>query len=116
VGVEVARRYPREVVLSALAYIKEHLHKTEAVGLTAVTVLGACDHGGSGLGYQAPSLIAGGPAPLLATWMLPNFGWQAISVYIIACAFLTGAAVVLLPDRSRDQVPASLALARAAGR
>jgi Major Facilitator Superfamily./Sugar (and other) transporter. len=27
-------------------------------------------YAGSGLGYQAASLIAGGPAPLLATWML----------------------------------------------
>ena len=33
--------------------------------------------------------------------MLPNFGWQAISVYIIACAVLTLVAVVLLPDRSK---------------
>ena len=56
-------------------------------------------YGGSGLGYQAASLIAGGPAPLLATWMLPNFGWQAISVYIIACSVITLAAVALLPDR-----------------
>jgi MFS family permease len=56
-------------------------------------------YGGSGLGYQSASLIAGGPAPLLATWMLPNFGWQAISVYIIACAVLTLVAVAVLPDR-----------------
>jgi MFS family permease len=56
-------------------------------------------YGGSGLGYQTASLIAGGPAPLLATWMLPTFGWQAISVYIIACAVLTLVAVALLPDR-----------------
>jgi len=56
-------------------------------------------YGGSGLGYQAASLIAGGPAPLLATWMLPNFGWQAISVYIIACSVITLVAVSMLPDR-----------------
>ena len=56
-------------------------------------------YGGSGLGYQTASLIAGGPAPLLATWMLPTFGWQAISVYIIACSVLTLTAVALLPDR-----------------
>ena len=57
-------------------------------------------YGGSGLGYQLASLIAGGPAPLLATWMLPNFGWQAISVYIIACALITLVAMYYLPDRS----------------
>jgi MFS family permease len=54
-------------------------------------------YAGSGLGYQLASLIAGGPAPLLATWMLPNFGWQAICVYIIACVVLTLIAAALLP-------------------
>ena len=53
-------------------------------------------YAGSGLGYQAASLIAGGPAPLLATWMLPTFGWQAIAVYIIACVVITLAAAALL--------------------
>jgi MFS family permease len=64
-------------------------------------------YAGSGLGYQAASLIAGGPAPLLATWMLPNFGWQAISVYIIACAVLTLIAVALLPDRREADLTAA---------
>jgi MFS family permease len=67
-------------------------------------------YAGSGLGYQAASLIAGGPAPLLATWMLPNFGWQAISVYIIACAVLTLIAVALLPDRREADLTAAPAL------
>ena len=202
---DVLRRYPKQVVLSALlrmseqapfyiytafalTYIKDHLHKSTGIGLAAVTVAGALElflipvfgnlsdrlgrrrvystgallmavvafpfflllntaavgliilgaaliaiphamqygpqssyiaenfptglaYAGSGLGYQAASLIAGGPAPLLATWMLPNFGWQAISVYIIACAVLTLIAVALLPDRSKADVtlaPASV--------
>jgi MFS family permease len=73
-------------------------------------------YAGSGLGYQAASLIAGGPAPLLATWMLPNFGWQAISVYIIACVLITLGAAALLPDRSRGDVAAMPELAPAASR
>jgi len=72
-------------------------------------------YGGSGLGYQTASLIAGGPAPLLATWMLPNFGWQAISVYIIACVVLTLAAVVLLPDRGRASLAATVPVTSATG-
>ncbi|HEY2521421.1 MAG TPA: MFS transporter [Streptosporangiaceae bacterium] len=207
---DVLRRYPRQVVLSALlrmseqapfyiytafalTYIKDHLHKATGVGLAAVTVAGALElflipvfgnlsdrlgrrrvygagallmavvafpfflllntaavgliilgaaliaiphamqygpqssyiaenfptglaYAGSGLGYQAASLIAGGPAPLLATWMLPNFGWQAISVYIIACAVLTLIAVALLPDRSRADLGEAPVLAPVAGR
>jgi MFS family permease len=76
-------------------------------------------YAGSGLGYQAASLIAGGPAPLLATWMLSAFGWQAIAVYIIACVVLTLIAAALLPDRSRAdlaEVPVLTPAGRAAGR
>jgi MFS family permease len=72
-------------------------------------------YGGSGLSYQTASLIAGGPAPLLATWMLASFGWQAISVYIIACVVLTLAAVVLLPDRSRADLTATVRVTSAEG-
>jgi metabolite-proton symporter len=72
-------------------------------------------YGGSGLGYQLASLIAGGPAPLLAAWMLPNFGWQAISVYIIACVVLTLTAVILLPDRSKADLSATVPLTSSAG-
>jgi MFS family permease len=72
-------------------------------------------YGGSGLGYQTASLIAGGPAPLLATWMLASFGWQAISVYIIACVVLTLGAVILLPDRSRADLAVTAPLASSAG-
>jgi MFS family permease len=208
--IEVIRRQPKQIVLSALlrmseqapfylytafalAYIKDHLNKSESVGLAAVTVAGALElfliptfghlsdrlgrrpvyatgavlmavaafpaflllntgatgliivgiailaiphslqygpqssyiaesfptglaYAGSGLGYQAASLIAGGPAPLLATWMLPNFGWQAISVYIIACAVLTLAAVALMPDRSKVSIAATPVPAPAPGR
>jgi MFS family permease len=207
---DVIRRYPKEIVLSAflrmseqapfyiytafaLAYIKEHLHKAESVGLAAVTVAAAFElfliptfgnlsdrlgrrrvyatgavlmavvafpafallntgaygliilgvvlmaiphsmqygpqssyiaenfptglaYAGSGLGYQAASLIAGGPAPLLATWMLPNFGWQAISVYIIACVVITLIAVALLPDRSRADLATTPVPTPVAGR
>ncbi len=209
--VEVLRRYPKQVALSALlrmseqapfyiysafalTYIKENLNKGEGLGLAAVTVGGALElilipvfgnlsdtagrrrvyasgamlmgltafpaflllntkvaglvilgvaiiaiphaiqygpqssyiaenfptglaYAGSGLGYQAASLIAGGPAPLLATWMLPNFGWQAISVYIIACVVLTLTATALLPDRSRvDLTEEARELAPVSGR
>jgi hypothetical protein len=48
--------------------------------------------------------------------MLPNFGWQAISVYIIACVLLTLTAVVLLPDRSRAGLPVPTALTPAVSR
>jgi hypothetical protein len=41
--------------------------------------------------------------------MLPHFGWQAICVYIIACAVLTLGAVALLPDRRHADLDAAVA-------
>ncbi|NUR83652.1 MAG: MHS family MFS transporter, partial [Nonomuraea sp.] len=32
-------------------------------------------YGGAGLGYQLASVIAGGPAPLIAVWLLHDYGW-----------------------------------------
>jgi len=69
--------------------------------------------GGSGLGYQLASVVAGGPAPLIATWLLHDFGWQAISVYVILTAVVTLVAVVLLPDRSAADITESASFARA---
>jgi hypothetical protein len=48
--------------------------------------------------------------------VLPDFGQQAVCVYIIACVLLTLTAVVLLPGRSRVDLPVPAALTPAAGR
>jgi MFS family permease len=73
-------------------------------------------YGGSGLGYQGASLIAGGPAPLIATWVLHDYGWPAISTYIIACVVITLVAAALLPDRAKTGVAGSVpAAAQPAG-
>jgi MFS family permease len=61
-------------------------------------------YGGAGIGYQAASIIAGGPAPLLATWLLHDFGWWAISIVMVIASGLTLTATALLPDRSRIDI------------
>ncbi|HUR08582.1 MAG TPA: MFS transporter [Nonomuraea sp.] len=61
-------------------------------------------YGGAGLGYQLASVIAGGPAPLIATWLLHDYGWQAISVFMIIGAVIGFAATLALPDRSRIDI------------
>jgi MFS family permease len=71
-------------------------------------------YAGSGLGYQLASLIAGGPVTLLATWMLPNFSWQARCVYVIACALITLVAAAFLPDRSKADLATAQPVSAAA--
>ncbi len=92
------------IVILAIPHSIQYGPQSSYIAESFPTRLG---YAGSGLGYQLASLIAGGPAPLLATWILPNFGWQAICVYIIACAVLTLAASALLPDRSKADLAAA---------
>jgi len=68
-------------------------------------------YSGAGLGYQLASVIAGGPAPLIAAAILKNTGSSAgISWYIIGCCVLAMIALVLLPRRGRTD-PASVGAA-----
>jgi metabolite-proton symporter len=89
------------VLLIALAHCMQYGPQAAYIAESFPTRLG---YAGSGLGYQLASVIAGGPAPLLATWMLASFGWQAIAVYIIACAVITLTAAAFLRDRSREEL------------
>jgi metabolite-proton symporter len=56
-------------------------------------------YSGAGLGYQLASVIAGGPAPLIAAAILAATGssfW--ISMYIVGCAAISFAALLLMPQ------------------
>lgn len=60
---------------------------------------------GAGLGYQLSSIIAGGPAALIATWLIHQFGTgYAVSVYILISAIITLVALKFLKDRSRSDI------------
>jgi metabolite-proton symporter len=70
-------------------------------------------YGGAGLGYQLASVFAGGPAPLLATWLLHQTGTPySISVYIVVTAVVTVLCCVALPDRSRADIDDSAIYSR----
>ena len=54
----------------------------------------------SGLGYQLASVVAGGPAPLIAAALLAHYGNSSpIVLYILGCAVVSLLALVLLPRR-----------------
>jgi MFS family permease len=56
-------------------------------------------YSGASLGYQLASVIAGGPAPLIATALFARFhSGYAISVYIAVCAVISLVAAALMPD------------------
>ena len=56
-------------------------------------------YSGASLGYQLASVIAGGPAPLIATWLYAQYqSSTAIAGYILVCAIITLAATAAMPD------------------
>jgi MFS family permease len=58
-------------------------------------------YSGAGLGYQLASVIAGGPAPLIAAAILSATGSSTfISVYLVGCAVLAMIALLLMPRRA----------------
>jgi len=61
-------------------------------------------YSGAGLGYQLASVIAGGPAPLIAAAILAATGSSTgISIYILICCALSFAALALMPRRAPDR-------------
>ena len=67
--------------------------------LIAESFTGKLRYSGSSLGYQLASVIAGGPAPLIATWLFGNYhSSYAIAVYIAVCAVISLIATALMTD------------------
>ncbi|MGZ4447656.1 MAG: MFS transporter [Nocardioides sp.] len=73
-------------------------------------------YGGAGLGYQLASVVAGGPAALVATYLIHEFSsGYAVAVYILFSALVTLAACAALPDRSRADIEDDATYARTSG-
>jgi len=64
-------------------------------------------YSGASLGYQLSSVVAGGPAPLIATALLAAFGSAyPIGGYIFFCAVVSVVATSLLPDYTNRDISA----------
>jgi metabolite-proton symporter len=90
------------IVLSLILHAMQYGPQAALIGESFPTHL---RYGGAGLGYQLASVFAGGPAPLLATWLLHETGTPySISVYIVVAVVITMSCVLALPDRSRADI------------
>jgi metabolite-proton symporter len=64
-------------------------------------------YSGSSLGYQFASIIAGGPAPLIATALFAAYhSGYAIAVYIAACCVISIVSAALMPDHTGTDISA----------
>lgn len=75
--------------------------------LIAESFTGRLRYSGASLGYQFASVIAGGPAPLIAAWLFGAFhSATAIAVYIAACAVISLIATALMTDYTGKDINA----------
>jgi MFS family permease len=62
-------------------------------------------YSGSSLGYQFASIIAGGPAPFIATWLFSTYHSAfPIGLYACVCAAISICAALLLPDQTNKDI------------
>jgi len=64
-------------------------------------------YSGASLGYQLASVIAGGPAPLIATALFAAYHTgYAIAIYIAACAVISLVSAAFMPDYTGQDISA----------
>jgi metabolite-proton symporter len=99
------------IVLSLIVHSMMYGPQAALIGESFPTHL---RYGGAGLGYQLTAVFAGGPAPLVATWLLHETGTPfSISAYIVVAAVITVACCIALPDRSRVNIEDAAVYSRA---
>jgi metabolite-proton symporter len=73
--------------------------------LIAESFTGRLRYSGASMGYQLASVIAGGPAPLIATALYAYFhSGFAVAWYVLACAVLSVIASALMGDRTNKDI------------
>ena len=73
-------------------------------------------YSGASLGYQLASIIAGGPAPLIATALFAAYhSGYAVAIYIAACAVISLIATALMPDYTGKDISAEYDAGAVAG-
>jgi MFS family permease len=62
-------------------------------------------YSGSSLGFHLASIIAGGPAPLIATALLASTtSGYSVAIYVLICAIVSVSATLFLPDYTNQDI------------
>jgi MFS family permease len=88
-----------------LSFIPHDLMYGPQAALIAECFTPRLRYSGASIGYQLASLVAGGPAPLIATALLAAFGsGYMIALYILICAIVSIVATAMLPDYTNRDI------------
>lgn len=62
-------------------------------------------YSGASMGYQLASIFAGGPAPLIATYLLASYKTgYSVAIYMALCAVVSFVAVLFMPDYTNRDI------------
>jgi len=90
-----------------LSLIPHDLQYGPQAALIAESFTPRLRYSGASLGYQLASIIAGGPAPLIATALFAAYHTgYAIAIYIAACAVISLVSAALMPDYTGKDISA----------
>jgi hypothetical protein len=88
-----------------LSHIPHDMQYGPQAALIAEAFTPRLRYSGTSLGYQLASIIAGGPAPLIATALFATFqSGYAIAVYIAACAVISLISTAMMPDYTGQDI------------
>jgi MFS family permease len=93
------------VVAIVLSLVPHDMMYGPQAALIAESFPARLRYSGASLGYQLSSLIAGGPAPLIASSLVSRYRSAApIALFILICAIVTLVATALLRDNTNKDV------------
>jgi MFS family permease len=100
--------YPWAVFLAiVLSLIPHDMQYGPQAALIAESFTPRLRYSGASLGYQLASLVAGGPSPLIATWLFATYkSGYAIAVYIAVCAVISLISAAMMPDYTGKDISA----------
>jgi metabolite-proton symporter len=90
-----------------LSLIPHDLQYGPQAALIAESFTPRLRYSGASLGYQLASIIAGGPAPLIATALFAAYhSTYAIAIYIAVCAVISLISAAMMPDYTGKDISA----------
>jgi len=88
-----------------LSLVPHNMMYGPQAALIAESFTGRLRYSGASLGYQLASVIAGGPAPLIAAWLFAQYASGfAIAAYILLCAILSLISTAMLKDYTNRDI------------
>jgi MFS family permease len=89
----------------ALSFIPVMIMYGPEAALIAEAFTPRLRYSGASIGYQLASIIAGGPAPFISTWLFSTYHSAVpIGIYVCVCAAISICAALLLPDQTNKDI------------